>query len=110
MALSTNNEKVTAFGIDAKNMFGFWDWVGGRYSLWSAIGLSISLAIGFDNFEKLLDGAFYMDQHFLTAPYEQNVSTFSFCYIKMFAFIYNINLGPNYFGFAWYLVLKLLRS
>lgn len=72
VALSTNNEKVTAFGIDAKNMFGFWDWVGGRYSLWSAIGLSISLAIGFDNFEKLLDGAYFMDQHFQNAPLEQN--------------------------------------
>lgn len=72
VALSTNKEKVTAFGIDAKNMFGFWDWVGGRYSLWSAIGLSISLAIGFENFEKLLDGAYFMDQHFLNAPPEQN--------------------------------------
>lgn len=73
VALSTNKEKVTAFGIDAKNMFGFWDWVGGRYSLWSAIGLSISLAVGFDNFEQLLDGAYFMDQHFLNAPLEQNV-------------------------------------
>ncbi|CAF4859367.1 unnamed protein product [Pieris macdunnoughi] len=72
VALSTNGEKVTAFGIDPKNMFGFWDWVGGRYSLWSAIGLSISLYIGFDNFEKLLDGASFMDQHFLSAPLEKN--------------------------------------
>ncbi|XP_049880373.1 glucose-6-phosphate isomerase-like [Pectinophora gossypiella] len=72
VALSTNGEKVTAFGIDSKNMFGFWDWVGGRYSLWSAIGLSISLYVGFDNFEKLLEGAFFMDQHFATAPLEQN--------------------------------------
>ncbi|XP_031625977.1 glucose-6-phosphate isomerase [Contarinia nasturtii] len=72
VALSTNKEKVEAFGIDSKNMFGFWDWVGGRYSLWSAIGLSISLAIGFDNFEKLLEGAYFMDQHFVNAPLEQN--------------------------------------
>jgi len=72
VALSTNKEKVTAFGIDSKNMFGFWDWVGGRYSLWSAIGLSISLAIGFENFEKLQEGAYFMDQHFLTAPLEKN--------------------------------------
>ncbi|XP_013191676.2 glucose-6-phosphate isomerase [Amyelois transitella] len=72
VALSTNAEKVTAFGIDAKNMFGFWDWVGGRYSLWSAIGLSISLYIGYDNFEKLLEGASFMDQHFTTAPLEKN--------------------------------------
>ena len=54
-------------------MFGFWDWVGGRYSLWSAIGLSISLSIGFDNFEKLLEGAFFADQHFRSAPLEKNV-------------------------------------
>ncbi|GAB0087746.1 Glucose-6-phosphate isomerase [Sergentomyia squamirostris] len=72
VALSTNTEKVKAFGIDEKNMFGFWDWVGGRYSLWSAIGLSISLAVGFDNFEKLLEGAFFMDNHFKSAPLEQN--------------------------------------
>jgi len=72
VALSTNKEKVAAFGIDTKNMFEFWDWVGGRYSLWSAIGLSISLAIGFDNFEKLLEGAHYMDNHFLTAPLNEN--------------------------------------
>lgn len=76
VALSTNKEKVTEFGIDANNMFGFWDWVGGRYSLWSAIGLSISLSIGFDNFEKLLEGAYFMDQHFKTAPLEKNVSFF----------------------------------
>ncbi|CAH2097532.1 unnamed protein product [Euphydryas editha] len=72
VALSTNGEKVSAFGIDPKNMFGFWDWVGGRYSLWSAIGLSISLYIGFDNFEKLLEGANFMDNHFTTAPLEKN--------------------------------------
>lgn len=72
VALSTNEEKATAFGIDAKNMFGFWDWVGGRYSLWSAIGLSISLSIGFENFEKLQEGAFHVDQHFQTAPLDQN--------------------------------------
>ncbi|KAJ0171378.1 hypothetical protein K1T71_012928 [Dendrolimus kikuchii] len=72
VALSTNGEKVTAFGIDAKNMFGFWDWVGGRYSLWSAIGLSISLYIGYDNFEKLLEGANFMDEHFTSAPLEKN--------------------------------------
>lgn len=74
MALSTNAEKVTAFGIDAKNMFGFWDWVGGRYSLWSAIGLSICLSVGYDNFEKLLEGAYFMDQHFQTAAFDKNAS------------------------------------
>ncbi|XP_034479037.1 glucose-6-phosphate isomerase [Drosophila innubila] len=72
VALSTNKEKVTAFGIDSANMFGFWDWVGGRYSLWSAIGLSICLSIGFENFEQLLDGAHFMDNHFKSAPLEQN--------------------------------------
>lgn len=73
VALSTNEEKVTEFGIDKANMFGFWDWVGGRYSLWSAIGLSIALFIGFDNFEKLLEGAFFMDEHFRETPLEKNL-------------------------------------
>ncbi len=72
-AISTNREKVTAFGIDAENMFQFWDWVGGRYSLWSAIGLSIACGIGFDNFCELLQGAFEMDTHFRTAPFEENI-------------------------------------
>lgn len=72
VALSTNTVKVKEFGIDEKNMFGFWDWVGGRYSLWSAIGLSISLYIGFDNFRKLLEGAHYIDNHFKNAPLNQN--------------------------------------
>uniref|UniRef100_A0A8C2CIU9 Glucose-6-phosphate isomerase n=2 Tax=Cyprinus carpio TaxID=7962 RepID=A0A8C2CIU9_CYPCA len=72
VALSTNAPKVKDFGIDTKNMFEFWDWVGGRYSLWSAIGLSIALHIGFDNFEQLLAGAHWMDNHFRSAPLEQN--------------------------------------
>lgn len=73
VALSTNEEKVVQFGIDKRNMFEFWDWVGGRYSLWSAIGMTIALYIGFDNFEKLLDGAYFADEHFRTAPLEQNI-------------------------------------
>ncbi|EKM76889.1 hypothetical protein AGABI1DRAFT_115547 [Agaricus bisporus var. burnettii JB137-S8] len=73
VALSTNTSAVTAFGISEANMFQFWDWVGGRYSLWSAIGLSIALVIGFDNFEKLLRGAHAMDQHFKTTPLEKNL-------------------------------------
>jgi len=72
-ALSTNAKDVSAFGIDTANMFEFWDWVGGRYSLWSAIGLSISLGIGFDNFKQLLAGAHASDQHFENTPFEQNV-------------------------------------
>jgi len=72
-ALSTNAKDVSAFGIDTDNMFEFWDWVGGRYSLWSAIGLSISLGIGFDNFKQLLAGAHASDQHFENTPFEQNV-------------------------------------
>ncbi|GAB1462426.1 glucose-6-phosphate isomerase [Pedobacter sp.] len=72
-ALSTNAKDVAAFGIDTKNMFEFWDWVGGRYSLWSAIGLSISLGIGFDNFKQLLAGAHATDKHFAETPFEQNV-------------------------------------
>ncbi|THV03824.1 glucose-6-phosphate isomerase [Dendrothele bispora CBS 962.96] len=73
VALSTNTKAVTAFGIDEKNMFQFWDWVGGRYSLWSAIGLSIALVIGYDNFEQLLKGAHGMDKHFKEAPLEKNL-------------------------------------
>ena len=73
VAVSTNAEAVSAFGIDTDNMFGFWDWVGGRYSLWSSIGLSIALAIGMENFEELLSGAHAMDRHFVEAPPEQNM-------------------------------------
>lgn len=72
-ALSTNGKAVAEFGIDTANMFEFWDWVGGRYSSWSAIGMPIALSVGFDNFEALLQGAFEMDMHFATASYEQNV-------------------------------------
>ncbi|KAK3085468.1 hypothetical protein FSP39_003869 [Pinctada imbricata] len=73
VALSTNAVKVKEFGIDEKNMFGFWDWVGGRYSLWSAIGLSIALYIGMDNFEELQAGGHFMDNHFKTTPLEKNM-------------------------------------
>lgn len=73
VAVSTSNEEVTKFGIDIANMFQFWDWVGGRYSLWSAIGLSIVLGIGFDNFEELLEGAHEMDIHFRTETLDQNI-------------------------------------
>ncbi|MBP6054168.1 MAG: glucose-6-phosphate isomerase [Cytophagaceae bacterium] len=73
VALSTNAKAVGEFGIDVANMFEFWDWVGGRYSLWSAIGLSISLSIGFENFELLLAGANEMDEHFATAPFDKNM-------------------------------------
>lgn len=73
VALSTNAKAVQEFGIDTANMFEFWDWVGGRYSLWSAIGLSIAIYIGMDNFEELLAGGHEMDNHFRTAPLEQNM-------------------------------------
>ncbi|MCA6943555.1 glucose-6-phosphate isomerase [Pectobacterium polaris] len=72
-ALSTNAKAVGEFGIDTDNMFEFWDWVGGRYSLWSAIGLSIILSLGFENFEKLLSGAHAMDKHFASTPAEKNL-------------------------------------
>ena len=72
-ALSTNAKAVTDFGIDTENMFEFWDWVGGRYSLWSAIGLSIACVIGYENFEELLRGAFAADQHFKNEPFEKNI-------------------------------------
>ena len=72
-ALSTNGKAVSEFGIDTANMFEFWDWVGGRYSLWSAIGLSIILSVGYDNFVELLSGAHAMDKHFSTTPAEKNL-------------------------------------
>lgn len=73
VALSTNVREVTKFGIDKQNMFEFWDWVGGRYSLWSAIGLSIALTIGYENFEQLLKGAYDADQHFRNTEFEKNI-------------------------------------
>jgi glucose-6-phosphate isomerase len=73
VAISTNAQAVEKFGIDKDNMFVFWDWVGGRYSLWSAIGLSIACYIGYENFVELLQGAFEMDQHFKTAPFDKNI-------------------------------------
>ena len=73
VAVSTNIKNVTAFGIDADNVFPMWDWVGGRFSLWSAVGLSISLAVGFDNFDKVLKGANEMDEHFKTATFDKNI-------------------------------------
>jgi glucose-6-phosphate isomerase len=73
VALSTNGKAVSEFGIDTKNMFAFWDWVGGRYSLWSAIGLPIACAVGFDNFEKLLAGAHSMDLHFKNSEFDKNI-------------------------------------
>ncbi len=73
VAISTNEDAVKQFGINPENMFGFWSWVGGRYSLWSAIGLSIALYLGMDKFEELLEGAHEMDQHFLNTPFESNI-------------------------------------
>ena len=73
VAISTNKDAVTDFGIDPDNMFGFWDWVGGRYSLWSAIGLSIACSLGFENFKELLEGAHDMDNHFKNTSFEENI-------------------------------------
>ncbi len=88
VALSTNEKDVQAFGIDKENMFVFWDWVGGRYSLWSAIGLSIALTIGYDNFEELLKGAHEIDKHFRENSFEKNVpvlmALISLWYINFF--------------------------
>ena len=73
VAVSTNIKNVTEFGINADNVFPMWDWVGGRFSLWSAVGLSISLAVGFDNFDKVLKGANKMDEHFKTTSFDKNI-------------------------------------
>ncbi|AOS83769.1 glucose-6-phosphate isomerase [Chlorobaculum limnaeum] len=89
VAVSTNREKVEEFGIDPANMFRFWDWVGGRYSLWSAIGLSIALCLGFERFSELLAGANAMDEHFLNAPLEANMPVI----LAMLGIWYN-----NFFG------------
>src|SRR5688572_21020899 len=87
-ALSTNEKEVTKFGIDKANMFEFWDWVGGRYSLWSAIGLSIALTIGYNNFEELLKGAYATDEHFKTTAFGENIpvllALISLWYINFF--------------------------
>jgi glucose-6-phosphate isomerase len=96
VALSTNTKEVTKFGIAPDNMFVFWDWVGGRYSLWSSIGLSIAIAVGFDNFERLLEGAFEMDEHFRSAPLEQNLPVT----MAVLGVWYN-----NFFGAATHAVL-----
>jgi glucose-6-phosphate isomerase len=88
VALSTNEKEVTKFGIDKANMFEFWDWVGGRYSLWSAIGLSIALTVGYENYEELLRGAHAMDKHFKDTELEKNLpvllSLLSLWYINFF--------------------------
>jgi len=89
VAVSTNAKAVSAFGIDTENMFEFWDWVGGRYSLWSSVGLSIALYLGMDNFEELLAGAHDMDEHFRTAPLEENIPVI----LAMLGVWYN-----NFFG------------
>ena len=95
-AMSTNTDAVTRFGIDPRNMFEFWDWVGGRYSLWSAIGLSIAILLGMDRFEELLDGAHQADVHFRTAPLEQNIPVL----MAMLGVWYN-----NFFGASSHAIL-----
>ena len=90
VALSTNAKAVSEFGIDTENMFEFWDWVGGRDSSWSAIGLSIALSIGFDNFEKLLKGAYEMDQHFRNTEFDKNIPVI----LALIGIWYN-----NFYGF-----------
>lgn len=91
VAVSTNEKEVVKFGIDPANMFVFWDWVGGRYSLWSSIGLSIACTVGFDNFEKLLQGAHDMDEHFKTTSFEKNIPVL----LALIGIWYN-----NFFGAA----------
>ncbi len=91
VAVSTNEKEVVKFGIDPANMFVFWDWVGGRYSLWSSIGLSIACTLGYDNFEKLLQGAHNMDEHFKSEPFEKNIPVL----LALIGIWYN-----NFFGAA----------
>jgi glucose-6-phosphate isomerase len=101
VAVSTNAEAVRAFGIDTENMFAFWDWVGGRYSLWSAVGLSIACGFGYDRFEELLDGAHSADEHFRTAPLDRNVPVIMALLGVWYA---------NFFGAATHAVIPYSQS
>jgi glucose-6-phosphate isomerase len=96
VAVSTNRTKVVEFGIDEANMFRFWDWVGGRYSLWSSIGLSIALFLGFDHFQELLNGAYAMDEHFRNEPLERNIPVL----LALLGIWYN-----NFFAFSSHAVI-----
>ncbi len=96
IALSTNEEAVKNFGINTNNMFEFWNWVGGRFSLWSAIGLPIALYIGYDNYDKLLEGAYKMDLHFRNAPFEKNIPVL----LALLGVWYN-----NFFGCRTYAII-----
>ena len=96
VALSTNTKEVEKFGINPENMFEFWDFVGGRYSMWSAIGLIIAIAVGFENFERMLEGAYAMDQHFYNTDFEHNIPVI----LGMLGIWYN-----NFFGLHRYAVI-----
>lgn len=96
VALSTNTKEVEKFGINSENMFEFWDFVGGRYSMWSAIGLIIAIAVGFENFERMLEGAYAMDQHFYNTDFEHNIPVI----LGMLGIWYN-----NFFGLHRYAVI-----
>lgn len=93
-ALSTNTKEVEKFGINPENMFEFWDFVGGRYSMWSAIGLIIAIAVGFENFERMLDGAYAMDQHFYNTEFEHNIPVI----MAMLGIWYNNFFGIHRYG------------
>ncbi len=101
VAISTNEEKVQEFGIDPENMFEFWDWVGGRYSLWSVIGMSIALYVGMDNFEELLLGAHLADEHFRQTPFEKNIPVI----MGMLGIWYN-----NFYDAETYAILPYAQS
>lgn len=94
VALSTNTQEVAKFGIDTQNMFEFWDFVGGRYSMWSAIGLSIAIAVGMDNFEKMLDGAYMVDKHFCETAFEHNIPVI----LALIGVWYNNFMGIHRYG------------
>ena len=94
VALSTNKEEVEKFGINPNNMFEFWDYVGGRYSMWSAIGLIIAIAIGYNNFERMLEGAYAMDRHFATADFEHNIPVI----LALIGIWYNNFYGVHRYG------------
>ena len=112
VALSTNEAEVVKFGIDKKNMFGFESWVGGRYSVWSAIGLSVALYVGYDNFHKFLAGAHEMDKHFREAPLESNIPLLAGLLSVWYSDFYNAqtHLVAPYVSLSFSLTLSLCLS
>ena len=107
-AITSNKEKANDFGIDSNNIFEIWEWVGGRYSLWSSVGLPIAIKIGYDNFNKMLEGAKNMDNHFRTKPFENNIPMIMACIGIWYNNFHNYETHAI-FPYDEYLKFQLLR-